>query len=303
MNRKTINTERAEGKTFWHPAFLPALKLEFDKYHDKLQFISDHHLNTKPLEIDAIVIKKNAGIVIDNPIGRIFKEYNIFEYKSPTDTFSTDDLHKSIIYLYMYKILEGLDIRDMTLSIVLTKHPREVFKHIRDVWKQEITEKESGIHIVSNSEFPIQIIENKKLSEEDNVYLRALNKDLDIESLERWTAKINRWKRKADISVYTDVILKANTKRFKEIFMRRNRDAELEKMLEEVGLTAKWEARGEARTEKRFEPQIEERSNQKLLKAAQNFVDMGIEIDKVATATGLDVKTVRSLYRKGKAHS
>jgi hypothetical protein len=67
--------------TFWHPGFLPVLYLDFQDYLPILHFEAEHHLTTKPLQIDVVVIKKEKNAVIDNPVGSLFRTYNLFEYK------------------------------------------------------------------------------------------------------------------------------------------------------------------------------------------------------------------------------
>ena len=129
----------------WHPAFLPALQLEFEAYLDVLHFEAEHQLTAAPLQIDVLVIKKDSGTVIDNPIAGIFKKINVFEYKSPTVSLSIDEFYKGIIYALLYKTLNKVDITDISLSVIVTQHPQTVIQHIQEVWKYEVTERESSI--------------------------------------------------------------------------------------------------------------------------------------------------------------
>ena len=69
----------------WHPGFVAAINLELIKNRSDLTFEKEYNLNTKPLEIDLLIIKKNSDIKVDNKIGRIFRGHNILEYKSPKD--------------------------------------------------------------------------------------------------------------------------------------------------------------------------------------------------------------------------
>ncbi|RKI28126.1 hypothetical protein D7V82_13220, partial [bacterium 1xD8-6] len=58
----------------WHPGFVGAMDLEFREDRNKLIFEKEHNLNTKPLQIDLLIIKKNpeAGST-GNEIGEIFR--------------------------------------------------------------------------------------------------------------------------------------------------------------------------------------------------------------------------------------
>ena len=62
-----------DTKVQWHPGFVAAMNLELAKNRDNLEFVKEYNLNTKPLEIDLLVIKKDTGALIDNEIGMIFK--------------------------------------------------------------------------------------------------------------------------------------------------------------------------------------------------------------------------------------
>ena len=79
----------------WHPAFQAALQIELSQSKDFLQFEREYNLTEKPLQIDTLIIKKDPGCQIEKSIGRIFRQYNIVEYKSPEDYISVNDFLKS----------------------------------------------------------------------------------------------------------------------------------------------------------------------------------------------------------------
>ena len=90
-----------KGKVYWHEAFCEALYLELFQYKD-------------------VKIEKN--------IGKIFKRWNIFEYKSESDNFTYWDYRKLHGYLSLYSAFEKVPLPDLTLSIALTMYPRELVK-------------------------------------------------------------------------------------------------------------------------------------------------------------------------------
>ena len=47
-----------ELKTQWHSAFCSAMELVLQDDREYLDFIREYNLNTKPLEVDLLVIKK-----------------------------------------------------------------------------------------------------------------------------------------------------------------------------------------------------------------------------------------------------
>lgn len=81
MNKKQNNTE--QEKIQWHPAFVSAINLELAQDRQYLLFEKEYNLNTKPLEIDLLIIKKETNTQLHNEIGRFFRFYNILEFKSP----------------------------------------------------------------------------------------------------------------------------------------------------------------------------------------------------------------------------
>lgn len=74
----------------WHPAFYADIQIELEEEAGLLVFENEHQLGTKPKEIDVLIVKKEAEVPIRKNIGRIFRKYNIVEYKSPTDYLSIE---------------------------------------------------------------------------------------------------------------------------------------------------------------------------------------------------------------------
>ncbi len=92
-----------DKKIQWHPGFIVAMDMEFKKDREKPDFESEHNLNTKPLEIDLLVIKKEPYAEMQNEIGKIFRTHNIMEYKSPEDSLDIDTFYKVTGYACLYK--------------------------------------------------------------------------------------------------------------------------------------------------------------------------------------------------------
>jgi hypothetical protein len=115
----------------WHGAFYDAIRLEMEDYLDILTFEFEHQLNTDPLLIDALILKKKKQAAIEKNIAAIFKTTNVLEFKSPEDHLSVSDFHKAIAYTHLYcATVQDADITDITLTFVLTRNPRDVLKHI-----------------------------------------------------------------------------------------------------------------------------------------------------------------------------
>lgn len=88
------NLEKTEIQ--WHPGFYGAAELELISNREELEFQREYNLSKKPLQMDLLIIKKLADVQIENEIGRIFKKYNVVEYKSPEDGLTIDDYYKTM---------------------------------------------------------------------------------------------------------------------------------------------------------------------------------------------------------------
>ena len=80
----------------WHPGFFAGIQIEFEEEAHKLTFENEHQLGTDPMRIDVLIIKKLTSESIRKNIGRIFREHNLIEYKSPEDYLSIDAFYKVV---------------------------------------------------------------------------------------------------------------------------------------------------------------------------------------------------------------
>jgi hypothetical protein len=269
----------------WHPAFRQAMQLELEAYLDVLDFVPEHPLTSEPLKIDIVVIKKITDAIINHPLARIFRGYNLFEFKSHTDNLTLADFHKVYAYALLYLSFEKVAITDITITFVEAAYPREIFAYLRNVRGYTVTETQPGIYTVTGDIIPMQFIETKRLAASDAAYLRVLDNKANKDTLTQILETV-KGTHKAPHSAFLDAILRANIEIFEEIVAMQKRKT-LEQVLEESGLTAKWEARGVAlgvAREKAF--------------FAKNLIGEGWPGEKIARFTGLDLPTVESLYRE-----
>ena len=198
-----------EEKIKWHPAFAAAIQLEFKEYKEHLDYKIEHQLTEEPLRIDIVVIKKIDDIEIDKTIGKIFRKYNVMEYKSPTDYFSIDDYYKVKAYAYLYKVLaektNSINIEEITISIVVNKYPNKLIKYLKEKQKINTRQIEKGIYYIENTDIKTQIIvNNKDLNEKESEYLKLLQtKQEDKELLERW---INEYTKNIKNPLYSTIM-------------------------------------------------------------------------------------------------
>jgi hypothetical protein len=184
-----------------------------------------------------IIIKKDREAVIDNPIGAIFREINIVEYKSPDEHLSVSDFHTMGAYARLYSVQKGKETPDMSITFVTATHPRELLAYLQDTCKFTLRERWPGIYYVEGDIFPIQIIESSRLEGEGGIkLLKTLRRGLNGEQLRETIEILRKMPEGTFLSAYLDTILQANTEALRE--MQAMPDMPLDAVLEEFGLTA-----------------------------------------------------------------
>ncbi|MCH3964283.1 MAG: hypothetical protein LKE46_08380 [Clostridium sp.] len=181
-----------KGKIKWHPAFAAAVQLELKEYRKYLEFVTEYQLTQEPLRIDILVVKKLKDIEIDKSIGRIFRKYNIFEYKSPTDYISIDDYYKVKAYAYLYKSLtEGtnrINIDEITITLTSNKYPEKLMDYLKG--RQQgvsIENPYNGIYYIRNTDIETQIVISRELDNSEIRYINLLQVEHDDKNLvENW---------------------------------------------------------------------------------------------------------------------
>jgi hypothetical protein len=245
------NPEKPDSRVQWHPAFVQAMRMELEQYMDVLEFHDEFRLTSEPLEIDMVIIKKTPGAVIGKNIAQAFRSVNLVEYKSPDDYFSVYDFYKVLGYAALYASFNKTDVRDMTVTIVETRHPREFFKYIREDERYAVEEMSPGIYGIRGHWIPVQVVESKKLTAEENLWLKGLNRGLNKAAA--GTILEVSWNKGPEIAAYLHAVMQANPETIQEVLnMGKRGEITLEEVLEKAGLTAKWEARGERTAWEKF---------------------------------------------------
>ncbi len=174
--------EEAAYKIQWHPAFCSAVRLELRGQKQELFFENEHNLNSKPLQIDLLVIKKRRDVVLDNEIGRIFRGHNLLEYKSPEEGLNVDTYYKTLAYACLYKAAGGavdaVKAEDITISLVRNGKPEGLFRFFKEKGYL-VPNPYNGIYYVKKEGFfDTQVIVSKELDSQEHVWLRSLQKNL-----------------------------------------------------------------------------------------------------------------------------
>ena len=206
----------------WHPAFFASIQIELAKEAHKLIFENEHTLSTKPMLIDVVIIKKNSDDKIQKNIGRIFRKYNIIEYKSPTDYLSVDDFYKVYGYTCFYKSAakneNQIPVDELTITFVCKNYPYKFMEHLQKSRKNTMRKVEKGIYYIYGDIFPIQVIVTSRLSKDVNLWLKGLTNDLKKKDIiTKLSEEYLEHKRDELYKSAMAVIIKANRGEFREV--------------------------------------------------------------------------------------
>lgn len=167
-------------KNHWHPGFIGAMELEFKRYRRDLDFDNEHQLSKEPLKMDLLIIKKKKGTRIANQIGEIFRQHNVFEFKSPDDGLTIDDYIKTVGYAYLYKGLghtvNEISLSELTVTLVRDVIPEGFFEAVEKEGGK-IEEKYPGVYYITGVvNIPSQFVLTSSLDNNLHTALRLLTK-------------------------------------------------------------------------------------------------------------------------------
>lgn len=214
----------SEIKIQWHPGFAAAMDLELYANRKDLVYEKEYNLNTKPLEIDLLVIKKESHVQIKNEIGRLFRGHNIMEYKSPEDHLNIDTFYKAGAYASLYKscgeTVDGRKADDITVSMVREARPDGLLGYFKKNGIRMETSYPGIYHVMDGVLFPTQIIVTKELEGPEHTWLKSLSGSLKKKELKDLLKQVDGLthdfdKRLADAVL--EVSIRANLEVVKEL--------------------------------------------------------------------------------------
>ncbi len=259
--------QMGDTKIQWHPGFVAAMSLEFEDNRDNLIFEKEYNLNTGPLEIDLLVIKKEPGVRMVNDIGKLFRGHNIMEYKSPEDHMDIDAFYKATAYGCLYKSYgESVNERpadDITISIIRDIKPEGLFRYFkeRDI---RVTNPYEGIYYVLDAVlFQTQIIVGGELRQKEHTWIKALSDRIQKQEMRELLERVHSLKQKFDREL-ADSVLEVSIEANWEIVEELRGDDSMCKALLEI-----------------MEPEInkivESKVQKSILNAVRSFRDLGAD--------------------------
>jgi flagellar biosynthesis/type III secretory pathway protein FliH len=165
-----------------------------------------------------------------------------------------------------------------------------LLRYLSKVRGYTVEETSPGIYQVSGDYVPIQVIESKKLSANENLWLKSLTNDLEV--CDRDAILEESWKHRLNekMDAYLDVIFRANPKAFLEV--HKMRTATFEEVFTEAGIIPEWLERGRVQG---LEQGIEQGTERGKKIIARNLLKMGMPIAEIAQATELPVEKIMQL--------
>jgi len=180
-------------------------------------------------------------------------------------------------------------VADITLSFIGSRYPREVIGHLEVERGYTVEKTHPGIYTVAEAVFPMQIIDSRKLSAKESQWLRnlrALGTREGVSVIKKMASQKHKVGKR--LRAYLAVIARHNALAVQEVIdMGGTAAVDLETVLRNTGLIAKWKAEARIETQAEWEA--------KTLNMARFFIEQGIPIDTVASGTGLDPELVREL--------
>ena len=215
-----MGKEAEEAVLQWHPAFFAGIQIEFSEEKEKLIFENEHQLGTKPKQIDVLIIKKESENELRKNIGKIFRKYNIIEYKSPEDYISIDDFYQVYGYACFFKAdtkkTNEIKAEEITITFVCKRKPEKLVKHLQEERGFRLEGKE-GIYPIYGDFFPMQLLVTSELSKTENFWLHYLTDDLKtVEEANKILGKYEGHQKENLYKSVMNIIVNANRELFKE---------------------------------------------------------------------------------------
>ena len=279
----------------WHPAFSAGFQIDLGECRDKLYFEMEHQLSRMPMKMDLLVVKKEKSFQISKNIGRIFRGYNIVEFKSPEDYMSIDDFYKADTGNE-----DKIAIEELTITLVSVRYPIKLINHLKSARGLVVEAVEEGIYYVIGDMIPIQIIVTSRLSDEKNLWLKNLTNRIEETSARKLVEEYRKHEDENQYKAVMDIIVRANQNTFREAsgmlcdalneLMQEKIQKELEAALQEGERRGRKEGRQEGERKGRQEGKQSVISNllrQKILSKEQ-----------IAEAASVDCRYVEKLAKQ-----
>jgi len=184
---KAPETKRKKPATY-HTAAFDAFLYRLNEYikNGDITLLDEHRLSRQPLRIDIMIIKKKREVEIDTSWGKIFRQCNVIEYKSPVDSPLTLPVFVKVVHGYagIYSSQNDVKLTDMSATILCHQKPVELFEMLKNELSYKILRKDRGVYYIiqkgcaPEKSLAVQIVAYSELDDSDLV-LKALRPEID----------------------------------------------------------------------------------------------------------------------------
>ena len=206
--------EQHEPNSQYHPAFCDAMTLILD--HDTVSYTyeREYNLNSMPNRIDLLVIKNKDDEESSYGLGKLFRRYNLFEYKSPGQSLGDNEYHTAMAYAHLY-CGYGKDVKyeDITISFVRDGKPYKLMSQLEEQGFT-ISEVEAGIyHVRKTGHIDMQIVVTRSVCDQQYIWLKALSDKItkqDVKKMSDYAIVEHEPQRRIMIEAVLNFVLQLN---------------------------------------------------------------------------------------------
>lgn len=240
--------------------------------------------------MDVLIIKKVRDIAIQNRIGRMFRTYNIIEYKSPDDYLSINDFYKVYGYACIYQSdtdrVNEVDPKELTITFVCSHYPQRLLRHLKDTRRISAEYQGDGIYYLKGDPIPMQLLIAPKLAGTENYWLRSMRTDLRAgQEIQTLMAEYERHRKSQDYAAVMDLITRAN---WEQMEVEKKMCDALKELFAEELKEADSRGRTEGRTEGRAEGQRE---------MVRAFLKAGADLNMIREASGFSEEQIERIRK------
>ena len=251
-------------KIQWHPGFCGAIELEFHTDSSSLLYVPELSLGKKPLSADLLILKKTAEFPLENETGKLFKSYNIIEYKSPDDSLTIDDFFKVSAYACLYKssgnTVNKYPEQEITVSIFRDAFPRNLFSMLKNSGRT-IEKKYPGVYYIKGKVlFDTQIVVMRQLDPKTHYAFRVLSKNARPDDVKHFLTQASSFIKPSDKN-NADAVLQVSIAANRTLYDEIRRESDMCQAMEEL-MKDVIEARVEEKTKLRVEQEMKQITQQ-----------------------------------------
>ena len=176
----------------YHPPFREAMIQIFEHDTCKYTYKKEYPINSLSNKFDLMIIKKRRDSVSGKGLGKIFRKYNIFEYKSPGQSLGVREYHIVMAYANLYAgYMKKVQYEELTVSFVREGKPRKLFDYFKEQGFR-ISMPENGIYYIKRQyHIDMQVIVTRELGDE-YIWLKALSDRLTREDAIKLTEEAKK---------------------------------------------------------------------------------------------------------------